>query len=75
MKLDYARIDMIQKAWEREEQFERESELVEKIDRTISRFNEDELKLVWKYVIGVYQISEACKVDKLIEEAKKKNAS
>ena len=75
MKLDYAHIDMIQKAWEREEQFERESELVEKIDRTISRFNEDELKLVWKYVIGVYQISEACKMDKMIEEAKKKNAS
>lgn len=55
-------------------ELERKNGLVYKIDNIISHFSEEELDMVFKYVVGIYRMSEACKVDKLIRETKKKSA-
>lgn len=55
---------------EMEEQFNRETDLQEKIHNYLNRFNEKELKMVLDYVKTLYPVSSAYQVDKVIAQAR-----
>lgn len=56
------------------EEFEKKDEIFTEILHIINRFTVEEISMVHQYVTMVYQVSDACRYDKLVAEIKTKQA-